>query len=166
MCIRDRIMDELQRDDAEARGRAVALFGRVLAAPGSAVAKDFAHYLSQFLRRFGDKSAEIRAEMCRWASRFASVAASPLDAATNEELSGYLEDRLLDYDEKVRAAAVAAVCDVAESSPQMVDAALLQAVGERVLDKKASVRHLVLKRLGGVYRAYVARFADLSLIHI
>ena len=156
------IMDELQRDDAEARGRAVALFGRVLAAPGSAVAKDFAHYLSQFLRRFGDKSAEIRAEMCRWASRFASVAASPLDAATDEELSGYLEDRLLDYDEKVRAAAVAAVCDVAESSPQMVDAALLQAVGERVLDKKASVRHLVLKRLGGVYRAYVARFADVE----
>ena len=36
------IMDELQNDDEEARLRAVRLFGRILSAPGSAVAETLA----------------------------------------------------------------------------------------------------------------------------
>ena len=129
------IMEELQNDDAEPRARAVKLFGRILAAPGSAVAEDFTHYLSQFLRRFGDKDAEIRAEMCRWSGAFLAGGAMR-GAATAADICGYLSERLLDYEEKVRLVAVAAVCDIAEAVPRLVDAELLQAVGDRILDKK------------------------------
>lgn len=153
------IMEELQNDDAEPRARAVKLFGRILAAPGSAVAKDFTHYLSQFLRRFGDKDAEIRAEMCRWSGAFLAGGAMR-GAATAADICGYLSERLLDYEEKVRLVAVAAACDIAEAVPRLVDAELLQAVGDRILDKKAAVRQLVLKRLSTAYRSYVVRFAE------
>jgi sister-chromatid-cohesion protein PDS5 len=155
------IMEELQNDDAEPRAKAVKLFGRALATPGSTVAKDYAHYLTQFLRRFGDKLPEIRVEMCGWGAQFLAAGAAG-DAAVAEEIAGYLEDRLIDYEEKVRIAAVSAVCDVAETTPRAVDPELLMAVGERMLDKKANVRQLALKRLGSVYRAYVARFAEVE----
>lgn len=155
------IMEELQNDDAEPRAKAVKLFGRVLATPGSTVAKDYAHYLTQFLRRFGDKLPEIRVEMCKWGAAFLTAGTAG-DAAVAEEIAGYLEERLIDFDEKVRIAAVTAVCDVAETTPRAVDPELLMAVGERMLDKKANIRQLALKRLGSVYRAYVARFADVE----
>lgn len=155
------VMEELQNDDAEPRAKAVRLFGRVLAAPGSTVAKDYAHYLTQFLRRFGDKLPEIRIEMCKWGAQFLAAGAAG-DATVAAEIAGYLEDRLIDFEEKVRIAAVTAVCDVAESTPRAVDPELLMAVGERMLDKKANVRQLTLKRLGSAYRAYVSRFADVE----
>jgi len=40
----------------------------------------------------------------------------------------------------VRLATIAAVCDIAEASPRMIPVDLLKAVGDRMLDKKASVR--------------------------
>ena len=89
----------------------------MLAAPGSTVAKDYAHYLSQFLRRFGDKLPEIRIGDVPVGAQFLAAGAAG-DATVNAEIAGYLEDRLIDFEEKVRIAAVAAVCDVAESSPQ------------------------------------------------
>ena len=153
-------MEELQNDDAEPRARAVKLFGRILAAPGSAVAKDFTHYLSQFLRRSRDKGAEIDASgCCRWSGAFLAGGAMR-GAATAADICGYLSERLLDYEEKVRLVAVAAVCDIAEAVPRLVDAELLQAVGDRILDKEAAVRQLVLKRLSTAYRSYVVRFAE------
>jgi len=153
------IMEELQNDDAEPRAKAVKLFGRVLAAPGSTVAKDYAHYLKQFLRRFGDKLPEIRIEMCKWGARFLVASG---DVAVATEIAGYLEDRLIDYEEKVRIAAVSAVCDIAETAPRAVNPELLMAAGERTMDKKANVRQLALNRLGSAYRSYVARFADVE----
>jgi sister-chromatid-cohesion protein PDS5 len=155
------IMDELQNDDAEARVRAVKLFGRILAAPGGTVARDFSHYLQQFLRRFTDKKTEIRVEMAKWGSTFL-LGVSDEDAAVAKEVVDHFDARLLDFEEKVRLATVHAVCDVAEASPRLVPVETLERVGARMLDKKGGVRQLVLKRLASVYRTYVTRYADVD----
>jgi hypothetical protein len=42
------------------------LSGRILAAPGCTMARDFTHFLKQFLRRFSDLEPEIRAQMSTW----------------------------------------------------------------------------------------------------
>lgn len=153
------IMDELQNDDVEVRTRAVKLFGRILAAPGGTVARDFSHYLQQFLRRFMDKKTEIRVEMAKWGSSFL-LGVSDEDATAAKEVVEHFEARLFDFEEKVRLATVHAVCDVAEASPRLVSVDMLQRVGARMLDKKGAVRQLVLKRLASVYRAYVTRYTD------
>ena len=55
---------------------------------------------------------------------------------------------------------MSAICDLAESFPRLIEPELLKAVGDRMVDKKNSVRQLVMKRLSAAYRVYVARFAD------
>jgi len=153
------IMDELQSDDTEVRTRAVKLFGRILAAPGCTVARDFGHYLQQFLRRFDDRKTEIRVEMAKWGSSFL-LGFGDEDVSVAKEVVGHFNSGLGDWEEKVRLATVSAVCDVAEALPRLVDVELLRLVGVRMRCKKNSVRQLVLKRLASVYRAYVARYAD------
>ena len=108
------IMEELQNDDAEPRARAVKLFGRILAAPGRSVAKDFTHYLSQFLRRFGDKDAE---DLRRDVPVVRRVPRRRRDARRGDG-GGYLrvsQRQTARLRGKVRLAAVAAVCDIAEA---------------------------------------------------
>jgi sister-chromatid-cohesion protein PDS5 len=153
------LMDELHCDDEDARMRAVKVFGRVLAAPGSTVAKDFAHYLTQFLRRFQDKKPEVRVEMLKWASAFVLNSECD-DAAIENVVVSHFKERLYDFEEKVRVAAVAAVSDIAEVKPNAIDGEMLRSLGERMRDKRASVRHPVMKRLGAVYRAFAGRHAD------
>ena len=137
-------MDELQSDDVEVRMRAVKLCGRILAAPGSTMAKDFSHYLQQFLRRFMDKKTEIRVEMARWSASFL-LGTGDDEETVEREVVKNLGARLLDFEEKVRLATVNALCDVAEASPRSGPVDMLQRVGERMLDKKLVVRQLVLK---------------------
>lgn len=155
------IMDELQSDDVEVRFRAVKLFGRILAAPGSTVAEDYGHYLDQFLRRFSDKKPEIRVEMVSWGSMFLTRN-SDQGLKVAEEVVKHIYARLQDFEEKVRLASVSAVCDIAEASPRLIRVDALERVSDRMLDKKGSVRHLVMKRLASVYRTYVSRYADMD----
>ena len=153
------IMDELQNDDEEARLRAVRLFGRILSAPGSAVARDFGNYLQQFLKRFNDKCTAVRVEMCRWGASFL-LCGNNSDPSVAREVVESFDQRLLDFNQEVRCASVSAICDLAESFPRLIEPELLKAVGDRMVDKKNSVRRLVMKRLSAAYRVYVARFAD------
>lgn len=49
---------------------------------------------------------------------------------------GALQDRLLDYDDKVRVAVVKAIHDLAISVPKLIPTDVLRKVAERVRDKK------------------------------
>lgn len=49
---------------------------------------------------------------------------------------GALQDRLLDYDDKVRVAVVKAICDLAKSDLKSIPTDLLRKVAERLRDKK------------------------------
>ena len=153
------IMDELQNDDEEARLRAVKLFGKILSAPGSAVARDFGNYLQQFLKRFNDKATAVRVEMCRWGASFL-LCGNNSDASVAREVVESFDQRLLDFHQEVRCASVSAICDVAESFPRLIETELLKAVGDRMFDKKSSVRQLVVKRLSAAYGVYAVRFTD------
>lgn len=49
---------------------------------------------------------------------------------------GALQDRLLDYDDKVRVAVVKAICDLAKTDLKSIPTDLLRKVAERLRDKK------------------------------
>ena len=91
--------------------------------------------------------------MLKWASAFVLNSECD-DAAIENEVVSHFKERLYDFEEKVRVAAVAAVSDIAEVKPSAIDGEMLRSLGERMRDKRASVRHPVMKRLGAVYRAY------------
>lgn len=119
----------------------------------------------EFLKRFSDKSAEVRiaaidaAKACYIAASSGNVAQNILSKATTS-ICGYymritmskhpfhvdvlfllaesLEGRLLDFDDKVRIRAVYAVCDLAKSNLSSFPSELILQAAERLRDKKVS----------------------------
>jgi hypothetical protein len=58
-------------------------------------------------------------------------------------LVGALQDRLLDYDDKVRVAVVKAIYDLAKADPKSISTDLLRKGAERLRDKKVHGRGLM-----------------------
>ncbi len=159
------VTDDLQADDLSMRLRAVKLFGRVFAYEGSSTAEDYPHLLLDFVRRFSDKAVEIRSEMIKWSSKFLKTRVDPnasLCSVPAATVIKQLRERLCDFDDQVRAAAVNALCDVLDkpTSSELFPHDLISDIGDRIKDKKSAVRKTALKRLCIVYRAYAQRCTE------
>jgi len=159
------VTDDLQADDVSMRLRAVKLLGRVFAFESSKIAEEYPHLLLDFVRRFNDKAVEVRTEMVKWSATFLKTRVSPDAALSSVPASTVIKqvrERLHDFDDQVRIAAINALCDIADkpSSAELISVELMREIGERIKDKKSSVRKTALKRLCIVYRAYAQRCAD------
>ena len=159
------VTDDLQADELSMRLHAVKLFGRVFAFDGSTTAEDYPHLLLEFARRFNDKAVEVRLEIVKWSAKFLKSRVDPnaeLMSVPAATVIKQLRERLHDFDENVRSATVNALCDVldAPTSSELFTHELLLDIGERIKDKKSSVRKVTLKRLCLAYRAYALRCAD------
>lgn len=159
------VIDDLQADDLSMRLRAAKLFGRVFSFKDSVVAEEYPHLLLEFVRRFNDKSPEIRMEMIKWSSKFLRTRIDPSAGLTSVPAATVVKqvrERLHDFDDQIRCAAINALCDNLDkpTSAELFPHDLMQDIGERIKDKKVSVRKTALKRLCISYRAYAQRCAE------
>jgi len=140
---------ELLSDQVDIRLEAVHLIGRLLAFSNLHFGKENKVVFIEFLRRFSDKSAEVRI------AAIDAAKACYMDVSGDEaqHILSSLEGRLLDFDEKVRIRAVHTVCDLAKSNLSS-SAKLILHAAERLRDKKASVRKNVMHKLLELYRDY------------
>ncbi|XP_024361717.1 sister chromatid cohesion protein PDS5 homolog A isoform X2 [Physcomitrium patens] len=154
------INDELVKDKVDVRLKAVELLGRLFAFPGRQFAQDYPLVFSEFLKRFSDKVADVRVAVVNCAKAY--VEANPSGEQANEILAA-LQDRLLDYDEKVRVAVVEAFYDLAISDLKYVPVDVLRKVSERIRDKKPGVRKITVLKSLELYKSYCTKCTEGSI---
>ncbi|KAK7385197.1 hypothetical protein VNO78_30910 [Psophocarpus tetragonolobus] len=128
------LIKELSADDVDARIKAVNLVGKFFALQRH-VARNYHDLFVEFLKRFSDKSMDVRISALQCAKTF--YLANPYDGTESRELMSSLQDRLLDSDDQVRKQAVLVVCDIFSSNLKLVSPKLLSQVTERLRDIKA-----------------------------
>ncbi|GLJ40362.1 hypothetical protein SUGI_0830400 [Cryptomeria japonica] len=145
------LTQELLTDQVDVRLKAVHLLGKLFALHGRHVAQEYHQLFAEFLKRFSDKTVEVRLAAVECAKD--CFLANPSGNEASEILSG-LQGRLLDFDDKVRIQVVNVICDIAKINPRYVSSEIIKNVAERLRDKKVSVRKDTLQKLVEVYRAY------------
>uniref|UniRef100_A0A453G0R9 Uncharacterized protein n=1 Tax=Aegilops tauschii subsp. strangulata TaxID=200361 RepID=A0A453G0R9_AEGTS len=133
------------------RLEAVHLIGKLLVFSNLRFGQENQILFTEFLKRFSDKSAEVRIAAID-AAKACYIAASSGNVA--QKVLKSLEGRLLDFDDKVRIRAVYAVCDLAKSNLSSFPSELILQAAERLRDKKISVRKNVMHKLVELYRDY------------
>ncbi|XP_075648967.1 sister chromatid cohesion protein PDS5 homolog B isoform X1 [Castanea sativa] len=148
---------ELLTDQVDVRIKAVNLVGKLFALPKQHVAQHYRDLFLEFLKRFSDKSVEVRLSALQCVKAF--YMASPSGTESHEVISA-LEDRLLDFDDKVRTQAVIVACDLAQSNLKFVPPKLISQTAERLRDKKIIVRKKAFYKLIEVYRDYCNKCSE------
>ncbi|XP_028067959.1 sister chromatid cohesion protein PDS5 homolog A isoform X5 [Camellia sinensis] len=148
------LTQELLADQVDVRIKAVNLIGKLLALPGYHVAQEYRYLFIEFLKRFSDKSAEVRLGAISCAKAFYMTNPSGTEAV---DVLTALEGRLLDFDDRVRTQAVVVACDLARANLKSVPSELITRATERLRDKKVSVRKKALQKLLEVYRDYCTK---------
>lgn len=148
------LTQELLTDQVDVRLEAVHLIGKLLVLSNLHFGQEYRSVFVEFLKRFSDKSAEVRiaAIECAKACYMAETSRSE-----QHDILTALEGRLLDFDDKVRTKAVVAVCDLAKSNLTCFPSELVSQAIERLRDKKVSVRKSVVQKLLELYRAYCTK---------
>ncbi|KAG2593232.1 hypothetical protein PVAP13_5NG110322 [Panicum virgatum] len=142
---------ELLSEQVDIRLEAVHLIGRLLALSNLHFGQENKLVFIEFLKRFSDKSAEVRIAAIDAAKACYMVKSSGDEA---QDILTSLQGRLLDFDEKVRIRAVNTVCDLAKSNLSLFPHEVILLAAERLRDKKASVRKNVMHKLLELYRDY------------
>ncbi|KAK9993628.1 hypothetical protein SO802_023331 [Lithocarpus litseifolius] len=148
---------ELLTDQVDVRIKAVNLVGKLFALPKQHVAQHYRDLFLEFLKRFSDKSVEVRVSALQCVKAF--YMASPSGTESHEVITA-LEDRLLDFDDKVRTQAVIVACDLAQSNLKFVPPKLISQTSERLRDKKIIVRKKAFHKLIEVYRDYCNKCSE------
>ncbi|KAJ7965575.1 sister chromatid cohesion protein PDS5-like A isoform X1 [Quillaja saponaria] len=154
------LIQELLTDQVDVRIKAVDLVGELFALPGHRVPQKYHDLFVEFLRRFSDKSAEVRVKAVQCAKAFY---VTNLSERESHEIISALEDRLLDFDDKVRTAAVIVSCDLSRSNLKLVPSNLISQTTERLRDKKVSVRKVALRKLIEVYQDYCNKCSESNM---
>ncbi|RDY12882.1 Sister chromatid cohesion protein PDS5-like A, partial [Mucuna pruriens] len=126
------LIKELLADEVDVRIKAVNLVGKLFALPEHHVAQKYHDLFVEFLKRFSDKSVDVRISALQCAKDF--YLANPYG---RESIITSVEDRLLDFDDQVRKLAVLVACDISSSNPKLVSSKLLSQATDRLWDKKA-----------------------------
>ncbi|XP_022773243.1 sister chromatid cohesion protein PDS5 homolog A-like isoform X3 [Durio zibethinus] len=151
------LTQELMTDQVDVRIKAVNLIGKLLSRLEYRLAQRYRALFVEFLKRFSDKSSEVRVTALQCAK--ACCLANPSGIESLELLTA-IEDRLLDFDDKVRMQAVIVACDLAGSNLKYTSPKLISEVIERLRDKKISVRKKALLKVMEVYRDYCNKCAE------
>ena len=146
------IATQLAAEDTAVRARAVALLGRLFAASHVDYGHDYPRIFREFLGRFKDMEAAIRAQAV-------GIGAIIMQRKPKlaDQIVPLLVARLQDPEWEIRAKAAKETCQVALQSIELVSGALLKEVGGRLADRKAQVRLEVVRGLATLYAAYVSR---------
>ncbi|PIA47377.1 hypothetical protein AQUCO_01400210v1 [Aquilegia coerulea] len=148
---------ELLTDQVDVRIKAVNLLGKLFALPGHHVVQEYRQLFVEFLKRFSDKSAEVRISALQCAKVCYTAIMSGTEAP---ELLDAIEKRLLDFDDKVRIEAVITICDLARSNLKHIQSQLILHAMGRLRDKKVSVRKSTMQKLLELYRDYCIQCSE------
>ncbi|GAV71980.1 Cnd1 domain-containing protein [Cephalotus follicularis] len=151
------LVQELLIDQVDVRIKAVNLVGKLFALPDNHIARKYHGVFVEFLKRFSDKSAEVRVAAIQCAE--ACYKANFSGPESHEVLSA-LEGRLLDFDDKVRTQAVIVACDITKSYLKFVPSKLISEAAKRLRDKKISVRKKALQKLTELYQEYCNKCSE------
>ncbi|KAK7321020.1 hypothetical protein VNO77_31092 [Canavalia gladiata] len=154
------LIKELLAEQVEVRIKAVNLIGKLVALPEHHVAQKYHDLFVEFLKRFSDKSVDVRISALQCAK--ALYLANP-HGRESQEIITSVEGRLLDIDDRVRMQAVLVACDISCSNLKHVPSKLISQVAERLRDKKISVRKRALQKLVEVYRDYCKKCYEGSM---
>ncbi|KAK7275658.1 hypothetical protein RIF29_16778 [Crotalaria pallida] len=154
------LIEELLADQVDVRIKAVNLVGKLFALPEHHVAQKYHELFVEFLKRFSDKSVDVRISALQCAKAFYAV--NPYGSESHEIITS-VEDRLLDFDDRVRMQAVLVACDISRSNLKLVPSKLISQTTERLRDKKISVRKRALQKLLQVYQDYCKKCCDGSM---
>ncbi|OMO55532.1 Armadillo-like helical [Corchorus olitorius] len=136
------LMQELMTDQVDVRLKAVNLIGKLLLQSEYRIAQRYHALFLEFLKRFSDKSSEVRVAALQCAE--ACCLANPL-GKRSQELLAAVEDRLLDFNDKVRMQAVTVACDLARSNLKDTSSKLIYEVTERLRDKKCAEGRITMR---------------------
>ncbi|KAJ0231686.1 ARM repeat superfamily protein [Hirschfeldia incana] len=145
------LTQELLTDQVDVRIKALNLAGRIFAQPNHYSGEIYRDLFVEFLRRFSDKSPEVRmaalkcGKQCYLANPSGNKASGVLTA---------IQERLLDFDDRVRTQALLVACDITKSNMKYVPVNLISEATERLRDKKISVRKKATQQLSKVYQDY------------
>ncbi|CAH2067746.1 unnamed protein product, partial [Thlaspi arvense] len=151
------LTQELLTDQVDVRIKALNLAGRIFAQPKHCFGEIYRDLFAEFLKRFSDKSAEARmaalkcGKQCYLANPSGNKASGVLTA---------IQERLLDFDDRVRTQALVVACDIMKFNMKYVPLNLISEATERLRDKKLSVRKKALQKLTEVYQDYCDKCAE------
>ncbi|XP_012567744.1 sister chromatid cohesion protein PDS5 homolog B isoform X3 [Cicer arietinum] len=154
------LIEELSADQVDVRIKAVNLVGKLFALPKHHVAQKYHDLFVEFLKRFSDKSVDVRISALQCAKAF--YVANPYGRESHDIISS-VEGRLLDFDDRVRMQAVVVACDICSSNLMLVPLKLMSEATERLRDKKIPVRKRALQKLMELYRDYCKKCCEGSM---
>ncbi|XP_050886005.1 sister chromatid cohesion protein PDS5 homolog B isoform X2 [Lathyrus oleraceus] len=154
------LIEELSADQVDVRLKAVNLVGKLFALPEHHVAQKFHDLFLEFLKRFSDKSVDVRISALQCAKAF--YAADPFGRESLEIITS-VEGRLLDFDDRVRMQAVTVACDICSSNLKRAPLKLMAEATERLRDKKISVKKRALQKLMEIYQTYCKKCCEDSM---
>ncbi|BDA45205.1 Sister chromatid cohesion protein PDS5 homolog A [Coccomyxa sp. Obi] len=155
------IMSDLTAKEDAKRLSALDLLGKLYALPDSNIHSDFPELFKEFVRRSKDQQVEVRQRMLALSAGILFNCAS---SAAKEQVLEAVVERLMDFEEKVRSSAVAALCEAATKNLQAVGQKALIAASERLRDAKRTVRRDTATQLMSVFRAYSSKVHDAHMV--
>ena len=148
----------LQVESEERRLDAVDLICKLLTQPaGHTLLTDYPHLPEAVLGRLNDRSAEVRHRVLSHA-RF--LADSLPDDTQRGAVAEAVATRLQDHEERLRAAAAAALCAIAAEHPLAVRTAHYEVLLNRLRDKRLGVRKEVASQISKLVKAWCLRAED------
>ena len=141
---------QLQVDEQQTRHNAIALMGRLFASSHADYGSEFLKNFRDFLGRFRDRAKDIRLQMIQVGAIILERKPELRDAILKE-----LQLRLTDPEWEVRRRAVNELCDVAATDVTILDESTLQAIGERMKDKKIVLRKEAMTGLAQIYAQFL-----------
>ncbi|KFK42149.1 hypothetical protein AALP_AA2G217700 [Arabis alpina] len=145
------LTQELLTDQVDVRIKALNLAGRIFAQPKHCFGGIYQDLFAEFLRRFSDKSAEVRIAALKCGKQ--CYVANPSGNKASGVLTA-IQERLLDFDDRVRTQALVVACDIMKFNTKYVPSSLISEATERLRDKKVCVRKKSLQKLTEVYQDY------------
>ncbi|KAF4318418.1 hypothetical protein BBO99_00002843 [Phytophthora kernoviae] len=144
---------QLQVDEVTTRSEAIGLMGKLFASSHADYGHEFMKNFRDFLGRFRDASKEIRLQI---------VQISVAIWEHKSELAGLLEKefilRLSDPEWEVRQLVVHELCDLAANRLDLISEECLRVVGERMKDKKVTLRKETMTGLSQVFSTHISSY--------
>eukprot|EP00644_Phytophthora_capsici_P003390 jgi/Phyca11/549021/estExt2_Genewise1Plus.C_PHYCAscaffold_310025 len=144
---------QLQVDEVATRSDAIALMGKLFASSHADYGHQYMKNFRDFLGRFRDASKEIRLQMIQ-----ATVPIWENKPDMGEMLEKEFILRLSDPEWEVRQLVVRELCDFAANFLDLISEECLRAVGERMKDKKVTLRKETMTGLSQVFSAHVSAY--------
>ncbi|CAM9525786.1 unnamed protein product, partial [Scytosiphon promiscuus] len=144
------VAEQLKAEDVDVRAGACALLGRLFASNRSEYGVEKPAIWSAFLGRFIDADVGIRRTMIDAATMI--ILRKP---ALRKDLHSPMSLRLQDPDANVRSTTVRGLIDLVHEDPGVLTKAVLEAVGQRMKDKKEIIRQFACIGMAKAFKRHI-----------